>query len=270
MKKLYYVIMFLPLLIMSCGEDGISNFNVFPISDDIKLGQQLDAEIKKSPAEYPIYNNSSIQSYLNNILAEIIASPEIKYKNEFNYNLTIIRNDSVINAFATPGGYIYVYTGLLRFVDSKAELASIIAHEVAHAERRHATTRMTKLYGVNILLGLVLGNNPSQLEQIAANLFTNLGVLKNSRDDEYEADEYAFKYLRTTPYYPGAMMEFFGRIESLGGSSQNSLTVLLSTHPLGEDRVNAVKELIKKYNPAAPSEANMFVSEYAQQVKNKL
>lgn len=270
MKRFYFIILFLPLFIMSCGEDGLGSLNIFPISDDMKLGQQLDAEIKKNPAEYPIYNNSSVQNYLTQILNEVISSPEIKYRSSFNYNLTIIKQDSVINAFATPGGYVYVYTGLLKFAESKAEIAAIIAHEVAHCERRHATTRMTKMYGVSILLDLVLGKNPSQLEQIAANLFTNLGVLKNSRDDEYEADKYAFKYLLSTLYYPGAMTDFFTRIESQGGSSQNSLTVLLSTHPLGEDRVNAVNELIKQNSLPAKSELNMFYNDYVQQVKNKL
>lgn len=258
------------MFFISCDDTSISNINIFPISDDIKLGQQLDAEIKKDTKEYPIYTNTAINNYLNGILAQVLQSPKIEHKDVFNYNIQIIKRDDIINAFATPGGYVYVYTGLLKFVESKAELAAIIAHEVAHAERRHATTRMTKQYGIEVLLNLILGDNPSQLEQMAGNLFTSLGLLKNSRDDEYEADEYAFKYLLTSPYYAGAMTDFFTRIDKDKTDKPSQFEVLLSTHPLGSDRVNAVNKMIQENNLSAKSEANMFYNDYVQNVKNKL
>ncbi len=272
MKKYFFYIFIIPLLFISCDDSSsISNFNIFPVSKDIQLGTQLDTEIKKDIQQYPLYTkNSTIDAYLEQILAQVLNSPEIKYKSQFNYNIQIINRDDVINAFATPGGYLYVYTGLLKFAESKAEIASIIAHEVAHAERRHATTRMTKQYGIEMLLTMLLGDNPSQLESMAANLFTSLGLLKNSRDDEYDADEYAFKYLLSTPYYAGAMTDFFTRIDTDGTAKASELEVLLSTHPLGEDRVNAVKKMVTDNNLSAKSEANMFYNDYVQNVKNKL
>ena len=91
-----------------------------------------------------------------------------------------------------------VYTGLLKFIDNEATLAGVLGHEIAHAERRHATQRITKAYGVQILLSIVLGEKPAQIAEITANLFAGLALLTNSRADETEADEYSFGYLKST------------------------------------------------------------------------
>ena len=256
------MLMLLPMLIISCGDNGISSINIFPVSDDEKLGQQVDAEIKKDTKEYPILNNSYTQSYLNAIMNEILASPEIKYKNSFGYQIQIVKRDDIVNAFATPGGYVYVYTGLLKFVENKAELASVVAHEIAHCERRHATNRMTKEYGIQLLADLVLGNNPSQLAEITKNMFSSLGLLANSREDEYEADKYAFKYLRSTGYYAGAMTYFFNRINQNKDANPSFFETLLSTHPMPADRIMAVVDMVKSNNIPAPTEATIMTSDY--------
>jgi predicted Zn-dependent protease len=254
---------------MACDDtdSSIGGINIFPISKDKELGSQLDVEMKKDTKEYPILVDSRLNSYLNGILSEILASPNIEHKNDFQYSIQIVKRDDVINAFATPGGYVYVYTGLLKFVDSKAELAAIMAHEVAHCERRHATSRMTTQYGISVVLGLLLGDNPSQLEQMASNLFTSLGLLKNSRDDEYEADKYAFRYLQSTKYYPGAMTYFFDRINTNKDSKPSVFETLLATHPLSTDRINAVKKLLKDASSPSASEDNLFSNEYKNNFK---
>ncbi|MFN3305674.1 MAG: M48 family metalloprotease, partial [Candidatus Kapaibacteriota bacterium] len=161
---------------------------------------------------------------------------------------------------ATPGGYIYVYTGLLKFVDNEATLAGVLAHEVAHCERRHATQRLTKAYGVSLLLDVVFGKNPSKTEEIAANLLVGLAFLKNSRDDEYEADEFAYEYLKSTIWYPGALIFFFDKIKQNEGNS--FLEVLLSTHPLSEDRINRLNSMIQRDKLPPPTEENLFQNRY--------
>ena len=247
-------------MVQGCDDaSGPSGFNLFSASDDVQLGKQLDEEILAAPNEYPMLNNANANAYMQDILDQILASPEIIYKNTFPYQIRII-NDNTINAFAAPGGFLYVHKGLIKYLDNEATLAAIIAHEVAHAERRHATKRLTKQYGVSILLSLVLGSNPGVIEEIAANLLTGLSFLKNSRDDEYEADAYSFKYLLSTKWYPGATKLFFEKIgaEQSGGK----LTELLSTHPLPEQRIKAMDELIERHNLAPPSEGNLFSEKY--------
>lgn len=261
-------LMFSSLLLISafsftaCDDDGISldNFNIFSTSDDVNLGTQLDAEIKADTKEYPMLNNATATAYLQNIVDQITNSPEIKYKNIFKYKVQII-NTNTINAFATPGGFVYVYKGLIKYLDNEASIASVLGHEIAHAELRHSTQRMTKQYGVSALLGILLGNDSTSIQSIAANMLSGMALLKNSRDNEYEADEYSFRYLRSTAWYPAASIYFFDKIKK--DETGGTLAELLSTHPFSEDRITAINKLITKYNIAGPSESNLFTTRYS-------
>ena len=167
-----------------------------------------------------------------------------------------------MNAFCTPGGYVYVYTGLLKFLDNEATLAGVVGHEIAHAERRHATKRMTASLGVEALVSVVLGQQPTQAAQIGANLFTGLGLLANSRSDEAEADTYSFKYLQSTEYYPGAIRFFFDKVLSSSGSKGGLFDRLLSTHPLPQDRVDNVKKMLAQIGDPKPTESQLFTQRY--------
>ncbi|MFC2131136.1 M48 family metalloprotease [Bacteroidota bacterium] len=258
--SIWIIILALTLLTGACDSDDILSPNIFTVQDDVQLGRDLDVQIKSNSSEYPLLNQASANQYVQNMVNEIIKSPEIEYADIFEYKTQIVLNDEVVNAFAAPGGFLYVYTGLLKFLDNEATLAAVLAHEVAHAERRHATKRMTKQYGVSFLLGLILGDDPSQLEEIGANLLTGFALLKNSRDDEFEADEYSFKYLQSTKWYPGGITFFFQKIDDNSGS--NFLEELLSTHPMPEDRVAAVEKMIEDANIPEPNESNLFTTEY--------
>ncbi len=240
---------------------GIGDLNLYSPSDDAQMGAQLDAEIRNMPNEYPIYNNAAATQYLQDIMNEILISDEIEYREVFNYKVTIIQSET-INAFATPGGYVYFFTGMLKFLENEAMLASVMAHEIAHAERRHATQRMTKQLGLSVLLSVILGNNPAQLTEIAANLFSGLELLRNSRSDEAESDEYSFKYLLTTKWYPGAGKMFF-ELVSQGGTT-GAIEELLSTHPPDEKRIASIEAMLLEHNIAPPTEANLFTQRYQQ------
>jgi predicted Zn-dependent protease len=247
--------------------------NIFSVNDDINLGKEIDKEIKSKPLEYPmLQGHQDIKDYVSGIGKYIInTSSLIEYKDIFPYNFQII-NDSIINAFCTPGGYIYVYTGLMKFVDNEATLAGVLAHEIAHAERRHMTQRLTSYYGVSVVLNLLLGNNPSTAAEIVANLFVGLGFLANSRSDEGESDNYSIRYLMTSQYYPGGIIFFFDKIreeQKKKGTTPGSLDRLLSTHPLPQDRIDNVAEQFKilKINPDPTK--GLYTERYQQQ-KSKL
>lgn len=239
-----------------------SPVNLFSDEDDVKLGKEIDEEIRNDPMEYPILQGRpDVKDYVIRVGHKILDSPDIKKRGVYVYQFEIIHDDSTINAFCTPGGFVYVYTGLLKFVDDEATLAGVIGHEIAHAERRHATKRITAAYGVQIVLGLVLGQNPSKVAEITANLFTGLGFLANSRSDETEADDYSFQYLTSTEYYPGGIRYFFEKIGAeakRGGSFER----LLSTHPLPQDRVDHVMQLLAQAGNPVPTEANLFGARY--------
>jgi predicted Zn-dependent protease len=272
-KYLNFLIAFFISLPLSLGVFYSCGINIFSEDDDIELGKEIDKEIKSRPGEYPMLKgHDEIKNYVSGIGKYIInTSPKIEYKNVFPYVFQVI-NDTIVNAFCTPGGYIYVYTGLMKFIDNEATLAGVLAHEIAHAERRHMTQRLTTIYGLNILMGIVLGDNPNAAAEIAANLFAGLGLLANSRSDEEEADNYSIRYLMGTKYYPGAITFFFDKIvaeQKKKGEEPGGLERLLSTHPLPQDRIDNVKEQLKKLKIKPDPTQGIFTEEY-QKIKSIL
>ena len=247
--------------------------NIFSDKDDVELGNEMDKQIKDDPKDFHMLDgHQDLKDYVSSIGNYIInTSPKITKKGIYPYNFQLI-NDTIINAFSTPGGYVYVYTGLMKFIDNEATLAGIIGHEIAHAERRHVTQRLTAYYGTSILLSFILGGNPSILAEIAANLFVGLAFLKNSRDDEAEADYYSIQYLKSTKYYPGAITFFFDKIreeQKKKGQTPGDLDRLLADHPLPDDRIQAVNEILGKMNPRPDPTKGLFFDEY-QKIKQKI
>lgn len=264
--KIYIIVLiilsFTTSIMYSCG------VNLFSVAEDVKIGEDLDREIQANQREFPILkNNPDITNYVSNMGKYIVNnSPKIQYKNVFPYKFQVI-DDTIVNAFCTPGGFIYVYTGLMNYLDNEATLAGVIAHEIAHAENRHMTERLTSYYGVSMLMSLVLGNNPSAITEIATNLFVGLGFLANSRSDEDEADEYSVRYLMTTKYYPGAITYFFKKAlaeQKAAGYTPGALDRLFSTHPLSQDRVNNVSTILKSLNISTDTTKGMFTQNYQQ------
>lgn len=255
-------------LIYSCGA------NMFSIEDDVSLGNDLDKQIREDKKNFPILTgNQEVKDYVKELGRYVLEnSSAIKFKNIFPYKFEIIHDDSTVNAFCVPGGYIYVYTGLMKYLDNEASLTGVIGHEIAHAERRHMTQRLTSYYGVNIIMSLILGSNPNVLGEIAANLFVGLGFLANSRADEEEADNYSIKYLTGTKYYPGAITFFFEKIRSeqkKKGTTPSDIEGLLMTHPLPEDRINNAISKINKIKPRPDPTKGLFTERY-QQMKSQL
>ena len=147
--------------------------------------------------------------------------------------MKIIDDDETLNAFCAPGGYIYVYTGLIKYLDSEDQLAGVMGHEMAHAALRHSTRQMTKVYGLSALYAVISGKSePGQLEQIALGLIS----LRFSRDHETEADTWSVKYLCPTDYNAAGAAGFFEKMEG-----RPSPPEFLSTHPDPGNRVESIK-----------------------------
>jgi len=242
------------LFLASCGA-----INVFPIDEDQRLGAQFHSEILRDQANYKPYKNKYATDYVQKIVDKIVDVPGINYKGVFAYQVMLIDDDQTINAFCTPGGYIYVYTALLKAVPNEATLACVFAHEIAHAERRHATNRMTTHLGLQTVLSIALYDNRGGLTELAANAFTGAGLLMNSRSDEDEADEYSFKYISNTPWYPGALLYFFDVVK---GRKGNAVDRLFSTHPLPQDRIEHTNKRLLEAHLPEPTEAQLRTREY--------
>ena len=246
--------MFAILLTMlaGCG----TGINLYSTQDDINLGSKMQAEIAKDPKTYPVLNDARVTGYVQGIVNRIVQSPNVKNKN-FRYQVTVIHDDKTVNAFAIPGGPIYVYTGLMKYIDDEATLAGVLAHEITHVDHRHGSRQMSEQYGIQIISGLALGNNPGTLATIAANLGTQLTVLKFTRADESEADAGSFDDLYQMPgrpWYPAAINAFMTKSKNLSGSNPGAVNQLFLTHPPSQERFDAVAAMAKKVNlPAATS-----------------
>lgn len=246
------------LILSSCKENQI---NIFTIEDDKTLGKQISEEIA-SDTNYKILDentNPVPYQHLRRIRDSILASGEVPHANDFAWECKIL-DDTVLNAFCTPGGYIYVYKGIIKFLDNESQFAGVLGHEMAHAARRHSTQQLTKAYGVSVLLNVVLGEDPGLLAQITAQLV----MLAFSRSHENDADAESVKYLYPTTYDARGVAGFF---EKLQAAQSGGLTIpFLSTHPSDEKRIENIHN---KWTELGGKTGNTYENSY-QQFKNSL
>ncbi|SNR30493.1 M48 family metalloprotease [Hymenobacter mucosus] len=242
--------LFLGLLITlgtaaSCSKDG-DGVLLFSVEDDKALGEQVarttDSTYRAKRQLLEKTSNARAYALLNQIVERVLNSGQLQYRTEFPWDVQIIKDDNTLNAFATPGGHIYVFSGLIKYLDSEEQLAGVLGHEIAHADRRHTSRQLQQQYGINLLLSVLLGNNPGQLAQIA----TGLGQLKFSRDYEQEADDYSVVYLNGTNYYAcDGAAGFFIKAEK---EATASTPEFLSTHPNPGSRVEAIQTKATQLN----------------------
>ncbi len=226
------------LFIVGCSStQGGGGFNLFTPEQDIELGKQTEAQIAAASDQFPVLperGNEELYRYVRGLTNKLLNTGKVSYRDEFAWEVKIIDDSETLNAFCTPGGYIYVYTGIIKFLDSEDQLAGVMGHEIAHAALRHSTRQMTKLYGLSALTSVVTGNaNPGMLEQIALGLIS----LRFSRTHETEADAYSVIYLCETGYNAAGAAGFFEKMEGA-----NTPPEFLSTHPNPGNRVEKIRQ----------------------------
>ena len=226
------------------GDDSIFSEPLFiGIDQQKELGRQFDSTIVASPAEYPILSETEYpdaNTYIQGIFNEILKSDAIDHRDEFDWKIRIIENDSVLNAFATPGGYAYVYTGLIKYLDQEDDLAGVLGHEIAHAAEEHSARNMERAYTFGTLLSIITGGDDSNnIGKIVADLAAGAEQLRYGRGLETEADEKSVEYLADTKYNCAGASSFFEKLEAEGGARQPEF---LSTHPNPGNRVDNITQ----------------------------
>src|SRR5262245_195946 len=216
-----------------------SGFNLFSAQDDVQIGQQSAAEAER---QLPILRDASVQQYVDRIgqrLAANAGGPG------FQYQFRVI-NASDINAFALPGGYVYVNRGVLDQARNDGEVAGVLAHEISHVSLRHGTHQASKAYlaqaGIGILGG-ILGGKVSEGTANILNAVGGIGLnalfLKYSRDLETQADIRGSQILAASGYSPADMVSFFHTLE---GVDKAKKTNWLSDHPAPPDRIARIEK----------------------------
>ncbi len=236
-RKLIWAILPFCIFALSCDKNNKVNF--LSVADDVKLGRDVDEQIRNTPAEYPILPKADYPiayGHMERIFNDILVSDKVVYKTEFPWEVKIIQRDDVLNAFCTPGGFVYVYTGLIKYLDSEDHLAGIMGHEIAHADLRHTSRQLTQTYGYDILIKVVLGNDANSLVTIAS----GLKDLTYSRSFESESDAKSVEYLSGTNYQCNGAAGFFEKLEADPNTSGPRPPQWLSTHPSPENRIRDI------------------------------
>jgi predicted Zn-dependent protease len=215
-------------------------FNLFSSDQDVQLGQESSRDVEKQLA---MCKDARVDSYLNGVGQRLAAhAPGAKYP--YQYKCV---NDTAVNAFALPGGYIYVNRGAIEMADNEAQLAGILAHETSHVALRHSTNQVTKNMGLKMALMLasgLFGSNSAggMLAQLGLQGGAGLMTLRFSRADESQADVMGTQILYDSGYDPRAMAQFF---EKLQAESKSRPVQFLSDHPNPDNRAERVMEEVR-------------------------
>lgn len=214
--------------------------------EEIDIGREIAAGVE---AEFGIYHNKSQLDRVAEIAQAIIPLVD---RPHMPYTFTLLDTDE-INAFAVPGGFIYVTRGMLDFVRSDDELAGVIGHEIAHVARKHGTNRLEALALAEVAGRLLLDQEP-HLEDIyeteegtfATEMATMLLFNGWSRENEFEADEYGTIYMAQAGYDPQAVNRLFRRMDNITSEDNDVLSRLLNTHPPFANRIQNIEEVIRE------------------------
>lgn len=229
---------------------------------EIAIGRQLTAEIEQ---QVKIVDDPIISEYINRIGQNLVLHSDAKIP----FTIKVIESDEV-NAFALPGGFFYVNTGLILATDTEAELASVMAHEIAHVAARHAIENFGKsrLLGIGIIAGIIFGGGvTSTILQNVGGLGEGLAYLHFSRSAEEEADMLGAQYLYAAGYDPTAMATMFEKLAAQNRKKPSALRRLFSTHPPSIERRDKVLALVARFPER--QEYIISTSEY-QRVKERL
>ena len=224
----------------SCDFFGTTGALLISEADEIKLGAEFDSQLRNidsNKIQYPIYQANTpeklaFQNYVIDLAKEIVAAIPKGNKPGYPFTFTLVDKD-IENAFAVPGGYVYIYTGIIKKMKDESELTGVLGHEIAHVTQHHYRDAMAKDAALSLLFQALLGNDAGKLTQLVAGSFYQLAAIKVTRSNEAEADEYGTKHVAYVNRNPLGIAKFFGRYPGTGFA-------WLSTHPDPPDRVGSV------------------------------
>ncbi len=205
-------------------------------TDEINLGRETDGQVIK---EYGIYEDPKLTAYLNDICQRI---GRVSHRPNLSYHFKVA-DVSVVNAFAVPGGYVYFTRGILANLNSEAELAGVMGHEIGHITARHSASQYSKaqLAQLGLGVGMIFGEKVPGLSELAQ-LGVGMLFLSFSRDNERQADDLGVEYASKVSYDGSQMANFFETLERMNpGSDRSGLPSWFSTHPNPEDRVKVIR-----------------------------
>ena len=219
--------------------------NFYSLEKERALGRQLAQEVER---QAKIIDDPLIAEYINRLGQNLARNSDAKGP----FTFKVIESPEV-NAFALPGGYVFVYSGLIRIADEEDELAAAMAHEIAHVAARHMTRQATKTQLANmatIPAGIFLGGWTGYAARQGAGLAIPMSFLSFARKDESEADYLGVQYLYAAGYDPTGAISIFEKMEALERRTPGTISRAFSTHPMDADRIQRTEKEIEAILPA--------------------
>lgn len=225
---------------------------------EIEMGRQYAAEINR---QLPIVDDPQIHRYINQLGNRIQRQPGAR---DIPYTFYVV-NIEQLNAFAVPGGFVYINRGLIEATDNLSELAGVVAHEIGHVEARHSAEMIERLQAAQAgvaIASILLGGQPQGVAGAAVDIGAQAYFASHSREAENEADAIAVRLLPQAGIDPAGLVTFFKQLMSEQQRSPSTVEQWFSTHPLTEERIAHVRELIRELPPQQTANLQVTSSEF--------
>ena len=239
-SKVLVASLFAVVLLTSTGCRRVRN--IYSRTDEIRMGAQFVTEFNKSKDGALVVRSGPMLMRLQRVALPIIDAARKDW--DVPYTVTLIK-DNEINAFAVPGGPMYVNTGLMQLATTDDELASVLAHEVSHIVKRHSAQQLSDAAVKQGVAGILFGRSNADVRSVVG-LTLSLKDREFSRGDESQSDEYGFKYLVAAGYNVRGMASMFTKMQDSAAKSNEKLA-FLSTHPLTRKRIEAAEKRAESY-----------------------
>ena len=228
------------------NRDVGQGLNLYSFEKEIALGKQMAQQVEQ---QAKIENDPVISEYVNRIGQNLVRNSDAKVP----FTIKVLDAEEV-NAFALPGGFFFVNTGLLMKADNEAELAGVMAHEIAHVAARHGTRQASRgqIAQLATIPLIFMGGWTGYAIYQGAGVAIPMGFLAFSRGFESEADMLGLQYLYKTGYDPAAFVDFFEKLQTMEKKKPGTMSKVFSTHPLTEDRIKAAQKNIQENLPSKP------------------
>ena len=240
--------------------ETVGDVNIFTDAEELQFGK---AFVVQHEQQVKLYKDPVVTNYINDLGQSLVRYSKRK---DIPYTFKVVDTKG-INAYAVPGGFIYVHLDLIRAAKSESELAAVLGHEIGHIVGRHSMERLTQAYSLELIKQLILDEDDSKFKKLVADVLAAGLLFRYSRDHERESDFYGVQNVYDAGINPEGAAVFFETLRAMRRSEPSALEKFLSTHPMPNERVLNVRNQISGLPPKSGLRAD---SSRFQQIKRRI